>query len=158
VQLRSLGAIERAAVPPNDARKASGSGAAGRNAADLNGIDICRQIKADALLDTFVVLVSGKAISAADKVGGAETGADDYIVKPVNPDEFLARIRTIVRLRETTAALRASEQHYRRLVEILPDAVGMMDLQGRLTTANRQAVEMLGYAGRRSCWEKVPST
>ena len=115
---------------------------------DLSGMDICRHIKADAaLLDIFVVLVSGQATSAADKVGGAETGADDYIVKPVNPDEFLARIRTIVRLRDTTAALRASEQHYRRLVEILPDAVGMMDLQGRLTTANRQAVKMLGYAG-----------
>ncbi len=115
---------------------------------DLNGIEVCRQIKADeALLDIFVVLVSGKAISAADKVSAAETGADDYIVKPVNPDEFLARIRTIVRLHDTTAALRASEQHYRRLVEILPDAVGLMDLQGRLTTANRQAVEMLGYAG-----------
>ncbi|MGD0252202.1 MAG: PAS domain S-box protein, partial [Verrucomicrobiota bacterium] len=115
---------------------------------DLNGIDICRQIKADAaLLDIFVILVSGKATSAADKVDGAETGADDYIVKPVNPDEFLARIRTIVRLHDTAAALRASEQHYRRLVEILPDAVGMIDLQSRLTTANRQAVEMLGYAG-----------
>jgi len=115
---------------------------------DLSGIDICRQIKTDAaLVDIFVVLVSGKATSAADKVDGAETGADDYIVKPLNPDEFLARIRTIVRLRETTAALRASEQHYRRLIEILPDAVGMIDLQGRLTTANRQAVEMLGYAG-----------
>ena len=115
---------------------------------DLNGIDICRQIKADAaLLDIFVVLVSGKATSAADKLDGAELGADDYIVKPVNPDEFLARIRTIVRLRDTTAALRASEQLYRRLVEILPDAVGMIDLQGRLTTANRQAVGMLGYAG-----------
>jgi PAS domain S-box-containing protein len=115
---------------------------------DLSGIDICRQIKADAaLLDIFVVLVSGMATSAADKVDGAETGADDYMVKPVNPDEFLARIRTIVRLRDTTAALRASEQHYRRLVEILPNAVGLIDLQGRLTTANRQAVEMLGYAG-----------
>jgi PAS domain S-box-containing protein len=115
---------------------------------DLNGIDICRQIKADAaLLDIFVVLVSGKATSTADKLDGAELGADDYIVKPLNPDEFLARIRTIVRLRDTTAALRASEQHYRRLVEILPNAVSMIDLQSRLTTANRQAVEMLGYAG-----------
>ncbi len=115
---------------------------------DLNGIDICRQIKADAaLLDIFVVLVSGMATSAADKVDAAKTGADDYMVKPVNPDEFLARIRTIVRLRDTTAALRASEQHYRRLVEILPDAVGMINLRGRLTMANQQAVEMLGYAG-----------
>ena len=114
---------------------------------DSDGIDICRQIKADAaLLDIFVVLVSGKATSAADKVDGAETGADDYIVKPVNPDEFLARIRTILRLRDSIAALRASEEHHRRLIDILPDAVGLIDRQGRLLAVNAQAVAMLGYA------------
>ena len=113
---------------------------------DLDGMEICRQIKADvALLDVFVVMISGQATSVADKVIGAETGADDYMVKPVNPDEFLARLRTILRLRDTTATLRAREQQHRRLVEILPDAVGMIDLQGRLITANRQAMEMLGY-------------
>jgi PAS domain S-box-containing protein len=115
---------------------------------DLDGFDVCSQIKADAaLVDTFVILVSGKATSAAAKATAAETGADDYLVKPVDQEEFLPRIRTIVRLRNAAAALRASEQHYRQLVEILPDAVGMIDLQGGLTTVNRRAVEMLGYAG-----------
>ena len=115
---------------------------------DLNGMEVCKQIKSDPdLRDVFVVLISGGATNAAHKVEGLESGADDYMVKPLDSEELLARIRTIVRLRDTTAALRASEQHYRRLVEILPDAVGLIDLQGRLTTANRQAVEMLGYAG-----------
>jgi PAS domain S-box-containing protein len=114
---------------------------------DLNGFDVCRQIKTDpARLDIFVVLISGKATSVADKVQGAETGADDFMIKPVNPDEFLARIRTIVRLRETTIALRAGEQHYRQLVEILPDAVGVINPAGQLKMANQRAVEMLGYA------------
>jgi PAS domain S-box-containing protein len=115
---------------------------------DLNGMEVCKQIKSDPdLRDVFVVLISGGATNAAHKVEGLESGADDYMVKPLDSEELLARIRTIVRLRDTTAALRASEQHFRRLVEILPNAVGMIDLQGRLTTANRQAVEMLGYAG-----------
>jgi PAS domain S-box-containing protein len=114
---------------------------------DLNGIEVCRQIKADAaLLDIFVVLVSGRATSTADKVHGAETGADDYMVKPVDPDEFLARIRTIVRLHDTTMALRAREQHNRRLIEILPDAVGIINHQGQLMMTNQQAVEVFGYA------------
>ena len=122
---------------------------------DLNGMEVCKQIKSDpGLRDVFVVLISGGATNAAHKVEGLESGADDYMVKPLDSEELLARIRTIVRLRDATAALRASEQHYRRLVEILPDAVGLIDLQGRLTTANRQAVEMLGYAGPEELLEK----
>ena len=113
---------------------------------DISGIDVCKQIKSNpALPDVFVVLVSGLATSTGQKVLGLETGADDYVSKPLEMSEFLARIRTIVRLRDTTAALRASEQHYRRLVEILPDAVSLIDLQGRLTAANPQAAAMLGY-------------
>jgi PAS domain S-box-containing protein len=116
---------------------------------DLNGIEVCRQIKADSLLsDIFVVLVSGRATTSAEMVGGLEAGADEYITKPVDSAEFLARIRTIVRLRDTTAALRASERHYRSLVDILPDGVGIIDLEGRIADANRQAVTMLGFDNR----------
>jgi len=114
---------------------------------DLSGMEVCRQIKADpALLDVFVVLNSGGATSVAHKVDGLETGADDYLVKPLDTVEFLARLRTIVRLRNTTAALRASEQRHRRLVEILPDAVWLIDLQGQVLAVNPRGVEMLGYA------------
>ncbi len=114
---------------------------------DLSGIEVCRQIKGDAALhDVFVVLCSGNATSVAHKVDGLGSGADDYILKPADPAELLARIRTILRLRNTTAALRSSEQHYRQLIEILPDAVVTIDLQFRLMSVNPQAVKMLGYA------------
>jgi PAS domain S-box-containing protein len=114
---------------------------------DLSGIEVCRQIKAEpALSDVFVVLVSGAATSADQKVDGLETGADDYLVKPLDVAELLARLRTLVRLRNTLAALRVSEQRHRQLVEILPEAVGLIDLQGRFLAGNPQAAEMLGYA------------
>jgi PAS domain S-box-containing protein len=113
----------------------------------MSGIEVCRQIKGDAALrDVFVILISGQAISAEQTVDGLAIGADEYLFKPVGPTEFLARIRTMVRLMETTAALRASEQHYRRLVEILPDAVALIDLQFRLAGLNQRAAAMLGYA------------
>jgi PAS domain S-box-containing protein len=48
-------------------------------------------------------------------------------------------------LRETTVALRASEQHYRGLIQILPDAVAVLDKQGRLTGGNHQGAVLLGY-------------
>jgi PAS domain S-box-containing protein len=114
---------------------------------DLDGFEVCRQIKADpALLDVFVIMLSGQATSASQKAGGLDTGADEYLTKPLAAEELFARIRTAARLRHTTAALRASEQHYRRLVEILPDAVGLLDAQGRLAAVNPQALSMLGYA------------
>jgi PAS domain S-box-containing protein len=114
---------------------------------DLSGTEVCRQIKADpTLADVFVALVSGKATDVAQKVTGLDTGADDYLAKPLDVAEFLARVRTILRLRNTTAALRASEQRHRQLVELLPEAVGLIDLQGRLLAVNSQGAQMLGYA------------
>jgi DNA-binding response OmpR family regulator len=113
---------------------------------DISGIEVCRRIKAETnTQDVFVALFSAAAPGPGDKATGLGTGADEYLQKPLAPDEFLARIRTSLRLRDTTAALRASEQHYRRLIEILPDAVASIDLDGRVTAANPQAVSMLGY-------------
>jgi len=114
---------------------------------DLSGTEVCQQIKADAALaDVFVVLNSGLARGVEDKVDGLAAGADEYMVKPMAPEEFIARIRTVVRLRDATAALRASEHRHRRLIEILPDAVGLIDLRGRVLAVNPQGVAMLGYA------------
>ena len=114
---------------------------------DLNGIEVCRRVKSDPqLADIFVVLVSGQATSSAERVSGLEAGADEYIAKPVDSAEFLARLRTIVRLRDTTAALRASEQHSGRWLTSCPRASFMIDLAGRFAAVNPQAVAMLGFA------------
>jgi len=123
---------------------------------DLSGIEVCRRIKSDpSLSDTLVVLISGAATGSLDKVRGLEIGADDYLLKSAEWDEIRARIRTLLRLRDTAAALRDSEQHYRRLVEILPDAVTVVDLQGRLTAANSRALAMLAYDSQAELLEKT---
>lgn len=113
---------------------------------DLSGLEVCRQIKGDAnLQDVFVALCSGEATSSENTVDGLAAGADEYVTKPVNPEELLARMRTLERLRDSIAGLRASEQHFRRLVDILPDAVCLIDPQGRLLAMNPQGMAMLGY-------------
>lgn len=113
---------------------------------DVSGVEICRQIKGNPRLnDVFVALCSGEATSDEHKVNGFNTGADEYLVKPFGLQELLARVKTLIRLRDTTAALRASEEHHRRLIDILPDAVCLIHPKGRLLAANAKAANILGY-------------
>jgi len=112
---------------------------------DLSGLEVCRQIKADPDLGgVIVVVVSGQAMRAAEVVNGFGVGADDYLKKPVELSELLARIRTWVRFGRASKALRASEQHYRQLVEALPDAVVLLNLEGRFMSVNPQAASFFG--------------
>jgi len=65
-----------------------------------DGIEICRQIKRDLLLRHLpIIMVTGKG-DIADKVEGLDSGADDYIVKPFEPKELLARVRMVLRRTE----------------------------------------------------------
>jgi DNA-binding response OmpR family regulator len=64
----------------------------------MDGCETCRQIKTDPLTDSvLVILVSGKG-TAADRVHGYQALADDYVVKPFDHDELLAKVRAHFRL------------------------------------------------------------
>jgi PAS domain S-box-containing protein len=116
---------------------------------DLGGMEVCQQIKSHPhLQDVLVILCSGEAISSTDKVDGLGTGADEYLAKPVDLPELLARIRTMMRIRDTVSALRASEEHHRRLLNILPDAVCVVQPNGQIMSVNSRAVVMLGCDGQ----------
>jgi diguanylate cyclase (GGDEF)-like protein len=66
----------------------------------VDGREVCRRIKKDLLLRHLpIIMVTGKG-DISDKVGGIDAGADDYIVKPFEPKELLARIRMILRRTE----------------------------------------------------------
>lgn len=64
------------------------------NLPKLDGLVVCRHIRAQA--NTPIVMLTVRGGSEA-VVAGLELGADDYIVKPFNPDEMVARVRGILR-------------------------------------------------------------
>ncbi|OGX17323.1 MAG: hypothetical protein A3K83_01270 [Omnitrophica WOR_2 bacterium RBG_13_44_8b] len=66
----------------------------------MDGRQVCRLIKKDLLLRHLpIIMVTGKG-DINDKVDGIDAGADDYVVKPFEPKELLARIRMILRRTE----------------------------------------------------------
>lgn len=66
----------------------------------INGVEVCRRIKNDLLLRHLpIIMVTGKG-ELGDRVSGIDAGADDYIVKPFEPKELLARIRMILKRSE----------------------------------------------------------
>jgi len=63
----------------------------------MDGIQVCDAVKKDILLQHLpVIMVTGKG-EVNDKIDGINSGADDYIVKPFEPKELLARIRMVLR-------------------------------------------------------------
>ena len=78
---------------------------------DATGVELCRQIKADERLqDIFVILWSGVQVSSDYQADALNAGADGYIVKSVSNEEFLARVRSVVRIKRAEDALREKEK------------------------------------------------
>jgi DNA-binding response OmpR family regulator len=63
---------------------------------DMDGLDVCRQLRARH--DTPVLMLTARG-DAVDRIVGLELGADDYLPKPFEPRELIARLRAIMRRR-----------------------------------------------------------
>ncbi len=63
----------------------------------MDGLDVCRKIRATSEWSGLPVIMLTAKGEDVDKVVGLEVGADDYLAKPFNPRELLARIRAVLR-------------------------------------------------------------
>lgn len=73
---------------------------------EMDGITICKKLR-DQKIHTPILLLTAKS-QVHDKVKGLDTGADDYLTKPFSFEEFLARVRALVRRRGTETQLELS--------------------------------------------------
>jgi len=63
----------------------------------LDGLEICRALRADAELAAVPILMLTARAEEIDRIAGFETGADDYVTKPFSPKELVARIGALLR-------------------------------------------------------------
>ena len=94
---------------------------------DMDGLDVCRRLRAGASAnaDTPVLMLTARG-DAIDRIVGLEIGADDYLPKPFEPRELLARLRAILR-RRVDGARRdgdASQAHTLRFGRLEIDTAG----------------------------------
>lgn len=101
---------------------------------DQDGWDITRLVRSDATLaDTPIIMLTAR-IDDTDKIIGLELGADDYITKPFNPREVVARVRSVLR--------RSQGSDQNKQPRILQLAGLMMDLDRREVLLQGQPVDL----------------
>ncbi len=79
------------------------------NVPGLDGLEICRRLKADEALRLVPIIVVTGQTELQSKIEALDAGADDYLTKPINVHEVAARVRSLLRLRRLTQALESAQ-------------------------------------------------
>lgn len=101
----------------------------------LDGFHILEQVKNDADLQQIPVLLVTGVGEVRNKALGLQMGADDYITKPFDAQELLARVNAVLRIRRTEQMLRQRNQELAALDEINRLVSASLDLDQVLTAA-----------------------
>ena len=125
----------------------------------MDGFEVCQQLKAEARTrDTAVIFLSALGDSQA-KVRGFALGGVDYIAKPFQADEVVARVRTHVKIQrlERQLALRNTEleEENQQILNAVAEGIIGLDKEGRVTLINPAATALVGWPAVDAVGERV---
>jgi len=117
------------------------------NLPDISGIEVCKRIKASqTTARTPVLQVSATLVSTEARVAGLEGGADAYLTQPIDPQELIATVRALLRVRTAEEQLWKSQVQYRSFFEANPLPCFVFDtFDFRILTVNAAAIQHYGY-------------
>ncbi|MBU0704736.1 MAG: response regulator [Chloroflexi bacterium] len=98
----------------------------------MDGYEVIARVKADPALRNTAIIMTTALSSVSDKTLGLGLGADDYLTKPFDPQELLARIDAVMRIRRSEQALRRRNQELAALIEINLMVTSSLDLDAVL--------------------------
>ena len=116
----------------------------------MDGYEVCRQLKENPETHKITVIFLSALDDAKDKVRGLETGAVDFISKPFQAEEVIARVETQLKIHKLERALSARNRQLEadkaRILESMNEGIFGLDNQGRITFANQMAATMTGWS------------
>ena len=92
---------------------------------EMDGFEVCRRLKADPKTHHLPVLMITALDQPSDRVQGLDAGADDFLSKPVDDTQLMARVKSLVRLKSLTDELRARALTGQQIA--IEDALRAMD-------------------------------
>jgi PAS domain S-box-containing protein len=115
----------------------------------IDGYETCRRIKSRALGTPVQVILISASTGTPDRLKGYQVGADDYLAKPFDPDELLAKVRVYLRLHDAMTQQSRAED-VERLVEELQRqrqvAVTLLEESQRAKHASELAEQQLRHS------------
>ncbi len=109
---------------------------------ELDGFATCKRLKAQRDTREIPVIFMTALAETVDKVRGFDVGAVDYVTKPFQPEELLARVRTHLTIQHLRTKLQESEERLSRIFESAMDAIVTIDATGRISMFNAAAEQV----------------
>ena len=102
----------------------------------MNGYEVCRKIRSNPATSILPVVMVTALDPSQERITGIEAGADDFVAKPINQAELLARVRSLLRIKElwdTVESLATQLAESNRTLEMrVQEQVSQLDRLGRL--------------------------
>jgi len=111
----------------------------------LDGLEVCRRLKADPLTTEVPVLFISALYDDRDKGRAFEAGGSDYITKPLHKEEVLARVQTHLASSRSRALLARERDRARGYLDLAGVIMVALDRAGNVSMINRKGCCVLGY-------------
>ena len=103
---------------------------------EMSGYEVCRKIRENAATRILPVVMVTALDPAEERIKGIEAGADDFLAKPINQAELLARVRSLLRIKQLHDQVEAQAVELsdwnKNLAQRVQEQVGQLERLGRL--------------------------
>jgi DNA-binding response OmpR family regulator len=114
----------------------------------VDGLDVCHALRQEAG-QVPIIMLSARS-TEADKLGGLETGADDYVTKPFSPAELVARVKAVLRRADTRVVELAQSVFGELVIDNLRHEARLAGAPVRLTPREFRLLQALARAPDRA--------